>query len=282
MPQKERAVDELPPSARALLADLKDAHDPLNAEAQARVRKRVALAIGVAAGASLSQTAMASAGTAQSGAKALLVRVLGHKLITAAGVVSIGAAGAISVPHVLHRPAPVTLQTTTPESPHHVRPREEAELRPTSDAAPAVPVLPVPVPTTPPAAEARASADPQGAQGGAVSAISPRKRAKGQPEGVAALPDALRAELTLIEAADLALQAGRAEAALPLLQAHGQRYPLGLLREERMGLDALARCTLGLPGARPTAQQFITAYPRAVLGARIELACKSQNSETKE
>jgi hypothetical protein len=282
MPRKERAVDELPTSARALLAELKDAHDPQDRDAQARVRKRVALAIGAAAGASLSHTALASAGTAQSGAKALLARMLGHKLITAAGVVSIGAAGAVTVPHILHRPAPATLQTSAPAGTRSARPREALERGPVPEAAPALLDVPASLPSEPAVAEVPASADLLGREHTANPAISPRKRTKAQAVGEDALPDALRAELTLIEAADLALQAGRAEASLPLLRAHAQQFPQGMLREERLGLDALARCTLGLPGARSGAAQFLAGFPRAVLGARIEAACKALDGGTTE
>jgi hypothetical protein len=282
MPQKERAVDELPTSARALLAELKSAHDPQDQDAQARVRKRVAMAIGVAAGASLSQTALASTGSAQGGAKALLARMLGHKLITAAGVVSIGAAGAVTVPHVLHRPAPVTVQTTPPANTRNARPHEASERRAVPEAAPAPPDVPASLPVEPAAAEAPPSVALLGREPTAHPANSPRKRTKTQAVGVDAFPDALHAELTLIEAADLALQAGRAEASLPLLRAHAQQFPQGLLREERLGLDALARCTLGLPGARADAAQFLAGFPRAVLGARIEAACKALDSRSAE
>lgn len=57
--------------------------------------------------------------------------------------------------------------------------------------------------------------------------------------------DPLAYELQLIRSAQQALRDGEPARALPMLATHASRFPSGTLRDERMMLQVLARCSLG-------------------------------------
>jgi hypothetical protein len=211
-------VDELPPNARAALAQMKHAHDPDDPEAKARVQARVAAAVGLAAGAAglgITGKALASAGH-----KSLWARLAAHKLGTALSVAGVASVGAVTVPKL---------------------------VAPVQEVAPSAP-----------AANDRGPASP---------APAPRQAV------VPSAPDTLPAELALLGEADRALAAARPTQALALLESHAARFPSAALREERFGLEAIARCQLREPGAHERAAEFARAFPAAVLGQRVKLAC---------
>lgn len=75
---------------------------------------------------------------------------------------------------------------------------------------------------------------------------------KAPPAGASApKAEGIGEELELVRAAQKALREGSPSDALVALDAHGERFPRGALREERMTLQVLSLCALGdLPNAR--------------------------------
>jgi hypothetical protein len=221
-------VDELPPNARAALAQMKHAHDPDDPDAKARVQARVAAAVGLAAGAAglgVTGKALASAGH-----KSLWARLAAHKLATTLSVAGVASVGAVTVPKLVS-------MTTTVGAPSRA---------PETGARRATPEVP---------------------------AASAEARPTEPPPAEAAAPDSLGAELALLGEADIALQVGMPHEALNALRRHAARFPNAALREERLGLEAIARCGLRAPDAHDQAAAFARAFPSAVLLARVKLAC---------
>jgi hypothetical protein len=79
-------------------------------------------------------------------------------------------------------------------------------------------------------------------------------------------------ELALLAEAQAALRAGHPEQALALSHQHQARFPEGVLREERLGIEALAECDLGRKDSAH-AQVFLRATPGSPLAARVRKAC---------
>jgi hypothetical protein len=73
------------------------------------------------------------------------------------------------------------------------------------------------------------------------------------------------------------LRDGQHARALQLLHEHGARFPAGILSEERMGLEAIARCSLGqtVEGQR-AARAFAARAPGSPLAERVRAACGSE------
>jgi len=141
-------------------------------------------------------------------------------------------------------------------------------VRPTRDAS--TPKAPERVLESP-APEPRAPEPP------APARISENRAAIGdQREATAAPPKAdLEGEFLLLQGAREAVTNGRTQRARQLLAQLDQRYPAGLLVEERSALRVVADC----PGAPDSLRarlgnQFLTAYPRSVYAARVQLACR--------
>ncbi|MFT3927345.1 MAG: hypothetical protein QM778_32725 [Myxococcales bacterium] len=82
----------------------------------------------------------------------------------------------------------------------------------------------------------------------------------------------LKDELALLATAQQALRDGDAKRALAKAEEHRQRFPRGSLREERIGIDALARCALGHDGAEVVAT-LDKLSPQSPLLARVRQAC---------
>lgn len=232
-------MDELSPSARALLRAANASDDP-SADDAKRVRRAVLLQVG-AAGVGASTFAAKAAE-----AKGLL-GTLGAKL----GAAFLITAGASSVTYLVAR----------------------------SDREPPVAVVRAPAPVVELEVEAKAVPAPSEATTSVTPEVpaptrEPRAR-RIDPEpapGVAA--ENLEAEMKLIRSADSALRAGRTSEGLSLLAAHAKAHPKGLLSQERRGLEILARCQSG-GGARAVkaAETFLAGAPRSPLSPRIRGAC---------
>lgn len=99
------------------------------------------------------------------------------------------------------------------------------------------------------------------------------------PVPPAIAPDALRAELALMDRAKAALAAGDDAQLLRLVGEHAERFPAGSMIEERRGWTVIARCRSGAATSRSIAESFARDYPRSVLLDDIHHAC-SQHSST--
>jgi hypothetical protein len=97
------------------------------------------------------------------------------------------------------------------------------------------------------------------------------------PAGVAAPSSdatSMSEEASLLQSAQRALAAGQATSALALLAEHEQRFPSGVLAEERRVAKVLALCALGRADeATILARAFVARSPRSVLIPRLESAC---------
>jgi hypothetical protein len=252
-------MSELSQEARALIDSVSKLDDP-SPDDRARVKQRVALSIGAAAFSAVAVTQLAG-GTGPGvlgSVKAGLWSTSG-KLALCAGVV--GSALVLGWPN------------SQPES----EPR--AARRPVANAAPPVtaPVVADPAPAEAPAAQAELAEPP-------ANAVAPAKlRERAAPERTpaerAALAPAqadaqstLALELALLGDAQAALRAGQPEQALALAHQHQARFPAGVLREERLGIESLSECVLGRKDAA-RAQAFLRAAPESPLAARVRKAC---------
>jgi len=96
------------------------------------------------------------------------------------------------------------------------------------------------------------------------------------PEPPRGLPDptSMSEEASLLQSAQRALSAGRAQVALSLLAEHELRFPSGALAEERRVAKVLALCSLGrTEEASILARAFVARAPRSVLIPRLETSC---------
>jgi hypothetical protein len=100
------------------------------------------------------------------------------------------------------------------------------------------------------------------------------------PTGSTAVPmkrtNLLEDELSLIQAASGALDAGDARDAMRTLEMHRRRFATGFLTEEREGLWIVALCQAGrVPEAAAARAEFERHAPRSPLRRRIETQCKA-------
>ena len=125
------------------------------------------------------------------------------------------------------------------------RSRASAPVAPSVVASPVAPLAPTIVPVVPEAAPA-----------------------------VAASPDPLLAELTLLREAQQALRDGQARRALELAERHAALYPRSQLALERGALRVFALCALGHKAeARALATDLLAAAPRSPLRTSLEESC---------
>jgi hypothetical protein len=86
--------------------------------------------------------------------------------------------------------------------------------------------------------------------------------------------DGFEQELALIKAAKAELDAGRAAAALDLVNQHARLFPRGVFAGEREALRALGSCGAGDSAtSRKLGAAFIRAYPTSPLVDRVRRAC---------
>ena len=241
-------MDELSPSARALLRAASASDDP-SADDAKRVRRAVLLQVG-AAGVGASTFAAKAAE-----AKGLL-GTLGAKL----GAALLITAGASSVTYLVARPdrEPPAAVVRAPAPVAEVAVEPEPDPAPSETATTAVREVPPP---------------PSSFEDPAARREARARRIDPDPAPSVAAEN-LEAEVKLIRSADSALRAGRTSEGLSLLAAHAKAHPKGLLSQERRGLEILARCQSG-GGARAVkaAETFLAAAPRSPLSPRIRGAC---------
>ncbi len=163
----------------------------------------------------------------------------------------------------------------------------------TSAASPAVPAAAIEAPPAPGAAlEPDAVIAPGGASTVAVTtreasrpttrsrapaapppsggAVPPAASAASSPPGATSLDQ----ELSSLHEAQRALKRGDGADALARLDALGERYPDGVLREERLAARVLGLCAAGRRDeARDAGRRFVAENPGSVQVARVRASC---------
>lgn len=312
-------MTDLPPELQSLLERAREAHDPSAADAE-RVRARlfasVALAGGEQAlasegGLSASKPALAS----KAGSASLLSAQLTSKLLVAALVVGGGAGWWAMQRPLATQPRPVTtpVASATPvDSPDASsvtetsvgRARHKVET-PQERFAGHAEATPSSAPVAPERSRAslaerrrrvdtsritaiqatqRAVAVGETGHGSAEQAASDEvaqadKSEPSQPEA-SAEGRTRQQELGLLRAALEAINGGRAEQALLLLDSHRLRYPVSVLAEERSGLRVLALCAQGeLVLGRRAQAAFLRDHAQSPLAPRVRAACLAGAAE---
>lgn len=146
----------------------------------------------------------------------------------------------------------------------------------------AVPVDAPPL-VAPPIPEATAPEQPSPAVPGSTRASRPASGRRGTPPQAdpdptpapaPALGSTLAAENRLLARARAALIDEQPERALTLLGEHAQRFPQGVLAEERQALRAVALCEAGrTTEGQLAARAFLREHPQATLAERVRGTC---------
>ena len=85
----------------------------------------------------------------------------------------------------------------------------------------------------------------------------------------------IKEELELVRAAQQALNRNAPKAALALLAEHAQKFPSGVLWEDREASRVFALCRLGnAAGARALADSFVRRAPKSPFVDRVRTACR--------
>lgn len=117
-----------------------------------------------------------------------------------------------------------------------------------------------------------------------IETVAPTPRKRGRRKASAPQPtvesaaapaeSSLAAETKLLDRARKAVAADRAQEALRLLREAEERFPDGVLRQERAALRVVALCSAGKHDqGRSAAAAFLRAHPRSALRGRVESAC---------
>jgi len=129
------------------------------------------------------------------------------------------------------------------------------------------------------AAEAVAlvAAEPEQGSAPAVAAASPARASESGASRRAAARDSgstLAQELSLLQRARRALNRSDARLALGIVQSLDERFPNGVLMEERSATRILSLCQLErTEEAREQAHRFLAAHPRSVYAERVRNSC---------
>ncbi|MFO0647543.1 MAG: hypothetical protein U0326_14980 [Polyangiales bacterium] len=251
-------MSDLSPEARALLDAAARADEPTSAD-QERIARALAIPLGIAALAPA--TAQASAVTVAASGAAVSLKVAA---VVAAVALGVGAVGVTTLKRNVRS--------------HASTPRVERVAR--THAAPvAAPARVAPAPARvalAPAVIAPVAAPPVVAAPAAVVEAPARVHASHGARGV----DTLAAESELLGAAHRAVNGGDASHALALLRSYGDRFPHGVLREERDVEVVFVLCRLGRRDeARAAAERFLRAHRHSPLAHRVETSCAGLSSD---
>jgi hypothetical protein len=140
---------------------------------------------------------------------------------------------------------------------------------PPPERVPAVETASEVVPDVSPAPEAPAPVAPE-----LPSAAPSESRAPAR-----AKPDRLAQEVALLSSATKSLNAGRAAEALQLLDEHRQKFPNGLLAEERRAARARALCSLGRVAEAEA--ELARLAPRSPAAARARQVCDRARAKSR-
>jgi hypothetical protein len=240
-------VDELSPSARALLAAAYGVDDPLPSDLD-RVRRAVLLRIGATGlGAALFSLSLQRAQT--------FIGLAAPKLVT---VVLLAVGGRAIYQHTQrHTGEAVNVTVGRAEQARWLAPLATLSVPPSVDGA-----------SSPDSASSLAS-EP------VAPTPRPQRSARVTSAPAAAASSAgLEAEMRWVRGADAALRAGNTSAARALLDQHAREFPNGSLAEEREGLRVVAGCqgAASADGTRAAAR-FLARAPSSLLAGRVRAAC---------
>ncbi len=265
-------MSELSREARDLIESTLHADNP-SEEDRARVRARLAAQLGaVAVSASLaasSTVVSASSGGVRAGALSAPAGAQGagglslFKIVMVTGLASVIGASAAWLARRPEEPASAKIAAAASSASAH----EEAALAqplPGSTQATVEPEV-----ANPPAQPA-AQAGREGPVGKRVP-MAPRRPLAAEPQSASSLAE----ELALLARAQKALRDGEPGHALAHAHEHRRRFPRGSLREERYGIEALARCARGEDGAEVVAA-LTRLSPNSPLLGRVRAACERE------
>lgn len=249
-------MTELSQETRALLDRVSSFDDP-RAEDRERVKQRLMLQVGAAAFVTTAGVALQAGQGSALVAKSGLFGTMGKVALCAGALCAVG--GALLLDWPLKSAQQSSPRATPPVSASHVVEAPRAEPLPQA--------LPEPAGTVQPIEQAPTSArtrvhKPHGARGAA-------------PVEQAA-QSTLAEELKLLSQAQAALRAGEPTRALALTHEHAQRFPRGVMSQERAGVASLAQCqATATPSdsARNEARAFLQSAAGSPLAARIRKTC---------
>jgi hypothetical protein len=253
--------DELSPDAKTLLAEVRASYSP-DPRRIAAVRAALDVRLG--------------APPAQGSGGGLLgpTGAAAHPL--ALGVIAAALAGGVLTLALRHEKAPAPVPTLTASTPNQTSPRvappgiEPPAQSPVRSAAngdgpPALAVSDLPI-ARPPRSPLRSKGDVQPPEPPRVESTPPPS-----PDDS---DDSLAREVSLLRAARAALDGGRAEQALTLLQRHALLWPRGVLVEERLATQVFAMCALGrVTEAAAKARELEGLAPHSPHLARVRTSC---------
>jgi hypothetical protein len=240
-------TDRSPETLELVLAGRRDS-GPGDAR---RFRNRARLLARVGAGAAMTSAASASAAVVKSGAGAVS---LAAKIAVGAVVFSVAGMSARAV---------------------FVRSQESEHFSPELTAAPvaAEPAagasgFPPPSPSASAAPEPPAPAPPAGASAHPRRAAPASNARDAEPS--------FESDVQLLREVDAALRAGRADAALRMLDERTIHGSAGALAQERAAARVLALCALGRKGeVRAASSSFLREWPDSPLAPRVASTCEA-------
>lgn len=259
------------PDDERLLDVARGGHEPTDANRK-RVRAAVLGTLGVGAGLGVTTATSAAAGAS------LVVKAL-----ATVAVVTAVAGGGWAAVRVTRSAGPVASEGRAAHAGETIAAAPRS--RPAPELAAPVSALPSVVATAPPTAPSASSpALPNAARSRGRVPLNP---SEARPVAVVpAVPvaaadvarpapaTALEGETKLVSGGVAALHAGDPSRALALFDDHALTYPHGVLAEERSGERVLALCAVGRAAeARAAASQFLLAWPRSPLAARVRASC---------
>jgi hypothetical protein len=164
--------------------------------------------------------------------------------------------------------APVADAVAAPDAPPF--PVEEAPLQ---EAPAAAPDAPEPAPPALDATPEPAGADADPARNRALGA-SRARTARRTPAAPAQPESSLAVELAMLQRARRALNAENGRLALGIVEELDERFPKGVLVEERSATRILSLCQLGRAAeAKQAARDFLERYPSSVYAERVRQSC---------
>jgi hypothetical protein len=118
---------------------------------------------------------------------------------------------------------------------------------------------------------------PQPAVDQPPASAHPRTSMRRRETGLSVSTD-LAGELALLTQVSAATKQSDVAGAAELLRTYDQRYPAGLLAQERAATGILVQCAAGrVQAARSEARRFLDRWPRSPLVARIQNSCAAQD-----
>ena len=246
-------MSSLTPKARKLVQAGRDALRP-----SAEDRERVALTLAPQLGAALAGEAASAVSPASAAAKATVAKIL-------AGVVGLGVAGGALVFALRSEIPPAASSAVVPPE----RSRAAPAKPPPVLASPKPPALADQAPADQAPADDTAVDEAPEAHGTATSAA--QHNSVSEPPNGSTSEDGLAQEVAILSRASSALHSGRPAAALMALAEHQQKFPRGILTQERTAARIQALCALGrTTEARAELARLSSKSP---LKARARQAC---------